>query len=66
MVTQKCDETVVVDSSSEKNAICPEDCPYYVQDKTDDRHCSFRCVPADQCTKYNPKATVADSYAGAC
>jgi len=37
-----------------------------VQDKTDDRHCSFRCVPADQCTKYNPKATVADSYAGAC
>jgi len=66
VVTQRCGETVVVDSSSEKDGMCPDDCPYYVQDKTDDRHCSFRCVPADQCTKYNPKATVADSYKGTC
>lgn len=64
--TQTCGKTKVVDSKSNKDARCPEECPFFVQDKKDDKHCSFQCVTADQCTSFNPRATVADPVTGAC
>lgn len=61
-----CFETLAVNSGSDKHARCPAECPFYASDKTDDQHCTFVCVPAEDCIRYNPKAPVADADDGVC
>jgi len=56
-----CGQTMVVTSSDTKDVKCNSACPYIVQDKTDEAHCSFQCVPANQCSTMNPKTPIADT-----
>eukprot|EP00929_Paragymnodinium_shiwhaense_P078131 TRINITY_DN4043_c0_g1_i1.p1 TRINITY_DN4043_c0_g1~~TRINITY_DN4043_c0_g1_i1.p1 ORF type:complete len:1037 (-),score=155.52 TRINITY_DN4043_c0_g1_i1:126-3074(-) len=61
-----CGETHVVDAESDREATCPQDCPYFVQNQLDARHCTFVCVPAEQCTKFHPGTPIADPKLGIC
>jgi len=62
-----CQDTIRVNSTSSKQADCPDDCPYFAQDKTDDQYCTFRCVAnAQQCVAMNPKTPIADLKMGIC
>jgi hypothetical protein len=56
-----CGQTMVVTSQDTKDVQCNSACPYIVQDKTDDAHCSFQCVPANMCSSMNPKTPIADT-----
>jgi len=62
-----CQQTIRVNSTSSKQADCPDECPYFAQDKTDDQFCTFRCVAnAQQCVAMNPKTPIADLKMGIC
>ena len=61
-----CHETMVADSSSKKKQKCPDECPFYAQDRSDDRHCTFKCVTADMCSKMNPNNPIPDHDLGVC
>jgi hypothetical protein len=60
VITNQCGVAMEVQSDSDKQAICPPQCPFYASDKTDDSHCTFVCTTAEQCAAFNPKAPVAD------
>lgn len=61
----KCHDTIKVNSSSNKQAHCPDACPYFAQDKTNAR--LFRCVAsAEECKAMNPQTPVADKKMGIC
>jgi len=63
-----CGVTYATSSKSERGKLCPASCPVFVQDKTDDQFCSFRCVQAtvDSCKTWNPAAPVPDKHLGVC
>jgi hypothetical protein len=61
-----CYQTFVMTSKDDKNEPCPRACPFYVQNKLDDKVCSFMCIAGQDCTKYNPKTAVADPVMGIC
>jgi len=62
----KCGVTYKVKSQSDKDAKCPVNCPYYAQNREDDRHCTFTCVEAESCPMYNPKKPIADKKRNIC
>jgi len=62
----QCGRTFVTLSSTSKYEYCPMECPYFAQDKSDDRHCSFLCVPAEECMRHNPSKPIADLAKGIC
>jgi len=61
-----CEKTFVADASTNKYEHCSPECPYFVQDKADELHCTFRCVSAIQCVHYNPKTPIADDKKRVC
>jgi len=61
-----CGTTFIADSSTNKSEHCPQECPYFAQDKSDDRHCTFACVPAEECVKYNAETPIADNRKFVC
>mmetsp|Transcript_81054 Transcript_81054/g.206019 ORF Transcript_81054/g.206019 Transcript_81054/m.206019 type:complete len:949 (+) Transcript_81054:80-2926(+) len=61
-----CGHTVKVHSESAKHERCPDDCPFYAQDRTDDDFCTFACVVASQCVKMNPATQIGDAELGVC
>lgn len=62
--TLQCGVTVQVHSGTDKYEDCPADCPYFAQDRSDDLFCTFVCVPAEDCKKYNPNKPIADEIHG--
>jgi hypothetical protein len=52
------------DSGSSKEDHCPLECPYWAQDRTDTEVCTFRCVKAHNCAKWNPNKPMADTIKG--
>lgn len=65
-LTHECGRTFVVTSSDNKSTRCPFACPFYVQNKIDTMACSFACVKAEECKKYNPDSGIADKEMGIC
>mmetsp|Transcript_163213 Transcript_163213/g.518641 ORF Transcript_163213/g.518641 Transcript_163213/m.518641 type:complete len:948 (-) Transcript_163213:99-2942(-) len=61
-----CGHTVKVHSESAKHERCPDDCPFYAQDRTDSDFCTFACVEAPQCVKMNPATQIGDEELGVC
>mmetsp|Transcript_60127 Transcript_60127/g.193554 ORF Transcript_60127/g.193554 Transcript_60127/m.193554 type:complete len:949 (-) Transcript_60127:85-2931(-) len=63
----QCERTYKITSADNKHHRCPDACPYFAQDKTDDKFCSFRCVKdAEECATYNPQTIIADLKRGVC
>jgi len=62
----KCDVTYMATSGSDKETRCPAACPYYTQNRADDRYCTFICVTGIDCKKYNPLRPIADDRLGNC
>jgi len=60
-----CGMTIVADAGASYDH-CPEECPFFAQNKADDRHCTFACVRAEQCAQLNPEAPIADAHARSC
>mmetsp|Transcript_129501 Transcript_129501/g.360760 ORF Transcript_129501/g.360760 Transcript_129501/m.360760 type:complete len:1008 (-) Transcript_129501:116-3139(-) len=57
----ECKVTERVDSKSNKAHRCPADCPFYAQDRTDNKFCTFHCVSnVEQCVAMNPKTPIVD------
>jgi len=65
-LTHECGATFIVTSSDNKSTRCPFACPFYVQNKADTMTCSFACVKAEECQKYNPENGIADEEMGIC
>merc|ERR1719217_27987 len=56
----ECGVTSQVTSKSDKYARCPANCPYFAQNRKDADHCTFLCVPGDQCGEWNPNKPIPD------
>jgi len=61
-----CYLTSRADSSSNKAAKCPKECPFYAQDRRDPQFCTFACVKAEDCARYNPNKPIGDPELGSC
>jgi len=61
-----CGATTKVTSSSSKDDLCPEHCPYFAQDRTDDDFCTFSCVTEPECRKLYPETPIGDLELGVC
>jgi len=62
-----CGKTYAVSSADDPMHRCPEECPFFAQDKRDDLFCTFRCVEdAEQCKAMNPKTIIPDMEHGIC
>jgi len=61
-----CGSTHKVSSSSNKDEICPQDCPFYVQNRLDDDFCTFACVTEPDCVKFRPDTQIGDKDLGVC
>jgi len=61
-----CGTTSKVTSSSSKNDKCPDDCPYFAQDRTDDDFCTFSCVKESECASMHPDTPIGDASLGVC
>ena len=42
--------------------MCPDECPYVIQDLLDDLHCSFKCITAVDWGKENQIGTMNSSW----
>jgi len=62
----KCGSTHKVSSSSNKDEICPPECPFYVQNRKDDDFCTFACVTEPQCVDFRPETQIGDKELGVC
>mmetsp|Transcript_122802 Transcript_122802/g.194552 ORF Transcript_122802/g.194552 Transcript_122802/m.194552 type:complete len:1134 (+) Transcript_122802:3-3404(+) len=60
----QCGVTSQTNSGSDKYELCPAECPYFAQNREDTKHCTFLCVEADQCAKWNPNKPMADFLKG--
>lgn len=61
-----CGSTHKVSSTSNKNEVCPQDCPFYVQNRKDDDFCTFACVTEPDCAKFHPETQIGDKDLGVC
>jgi hypothetical protein len=57
----KCGATTQVLSDTNKYDRCPTDCPFFAQNLEDSKVCTFSCVPAEDCKKWNPNKPIADT-----
>lgn len=63
----KCQDTIKVNSSSTKQARCPDACPYFAQAQTDGKFRTLRCVAsAEECKAMDPKTPIADKKMKIC
>jgi hypothetical protein len=60
----ECGKTHKVDEKTNKYDKCPVDCPFFAQNRKDDEHCTFLCVPAMNCDKWNPNKPIPDEIKG--
>jgi hypothetical protein len=60
----KCGETNKAGAHTNKYEDCPADCPYFAQNREDAEHCTFVCVPGDECGDWNPNKPIADNFKG--
>jgi len=56
-----CGVTETVGSHTDKYEDCPAGCPYFAQNRKDTAHCTFLCVPGEDCGKWNPNKPIPDS-----
>jgi len=56
-----CGVTEQVGAHTDKYEDCPAGCPYFAQNRKDTEHCTFLCVPGDQCGQWNPLKPIPDS-----
>jgi len=56
-----CGLTEQVGSETDKYEDCPANCPYFAQNRKDDLHCTFLCVPAAECGRWNPNKPIPDT-----
>jgi len=61
-----CGETSKVTSKSSKDDICPDECPFFAQDRTDKDFCTFTCVQEPQCAQKYPNTPIGDADLGVC
>jgi heme/copper-type cytochrome/quinol oxidase subunit 2 len=57
----KCGVTEQVGSGTDKYERCPDSCAFFAQNRKDSEHCTFLCVPQDDCAKWNPNKPIADT-----
>lgn len=62
----KCGSTHKVNSGSDKDEVCPSDCPFFAQNRQDDDFCTFACVAEPECPKMFPKTNIGDKDLGVC
>merc|ERR1740123_424637 len=62
----KCNDPFMVTLSEKASTKCPKACPYYVQNARAIETCSFLCVKAEDCEKWNPYTGIADDNLGIC
>jgi hypothetical protein len=60
----QCGNTHKVDETTNKYDKCPIDCPFFAQNRKDDEHCTFLCVPAKDCDKWNVNKPIPDEIKG--
>merc|ERR1719498_1038930 len=56
-----CGVTEQVGAHTDKYEDCPATCPYFAQNRKDDLHCTFLCVPGNECGKWNPNKPIPDN-----
>merc|ERR1719460_2672406 len=56
-----CGITEQVGAHTDKYEDCPSNCPYFAQNRKDDKHCTFLCVPGSECGKWNPNKPIPDN-----
>jgi hypothetical protein len=57
----ECGVTSQVGANTDKYESCPTSCPYFAQNREDPLHCTFLCVPAEKCGRWNPNKPIADT-----
>jgi len=57
----QCGITEQVGAHTDKYEDCPANCPYFSQNRKDDQHCTFLCVPGAECGRWNPNKPIPDS-----
>jgi len=57
----KCGITEKVGAHTDKYEDCPAGCPYFAQNRRDSQHCTFLCVPGEECGRWNPNKPIPDS-----
>jgi len=53
-----CGITETVGANTDKYEDCPASCPYFAQNRKDTTHCTFLCVPGDECGTWNPNKPI--------
>jgi hypothetical protein len=56
----KCGVTLQVTGNTDKYEDCPDTCPYFAQNRKDALHCTFVCVPPQECATWNPNKPIPD------
>jgi hypothetical protein len=59
-----CGFTEQVSWRTDKSEECPAVCPFFAQNRADDEHCTFLCVPGNDCAKWNPNKPIPDKIKG--
>jgi len=57
----ECGVTSKVGAHTNKYDMCPESCPYFAQNREDTQTCTFLCVPAEECGRWNPNKPIPDT-----
>jgi len=57
----ECGVTGQVGAHTDKYEKCPTSCPYFAQNREDADHCTFLCVPAQECQRWNPLKPIPDT-----
>jgi hypothetical protein len=57
----ECGVTAQVGSETDKYEMCPDECAFFAQNRQDTKHCTFLCVPGNECAKWNPNKPMADT-----
>mmetsp|Transcript_133549 Transcript_133549/g.243419 ORF Transcript_133549/g.243419 Transcript_133549/m.243419 type:complete len:952 (+) Transcript_133549:126-2981(+) len=65
-VSAPCFTPMITDSSDSWNRKCPEECPFFAEDRSADRHCTFQCVTEDKCGEMDPDRPIGSKLFGVC
>merc|ERR1719498_1469081 len=57
----QCGVTEQVGAHTDKYEDCPANCPYFAQNRKDADHCTFLCVPGEECGRWNPNKPIPDT-----
>jgi len=65
-VTEVCGVKLHVNLTSTPYERCPQECPFFAEDLTAPRGCTFQCVPDSGCRGMNPAKPIADAIYSFC